>query len=249
MNLFDHMKYENPITAITYFMYKSRTCRQINLFSITYDRARTALDFPVDLVRQCTDQQQHLEIFEDEIQQLEATVSDKQAQVEENIVNARNYSCEAALLQNQLPPKLPPKHEDAEIGGDLAKQSDDIFEAYAALLVLRAGEIVLFEDMKQSLEKRPVCTRNIKCAIKELRKKIRDYEHSILNLTNEQKKWKGTMKTGKLHIYRRARQQHNGLKEEAARLKHTIDLFNEEKVKITAIAQNFETALETTLGE
>lgn len=157
-------------------------------------------------------------------------------------------SCEAALLQNQLPPKIPAPNDDSQITGDLAKLGDEIFEMYAALLVLRAGEIVLFEDMKRQLEKRPLCTRNVKQSIKDLRKKIRDYEHSVLNLTNEQKKWKGTLKAGKLNICRRARQQHNGLKEEAARLKHTIDLFNEEKHKLTTIAQNFENALNTTLG-
>ncbi|XP_055336505.1 uncharacterized protein LOC129586967 [Paramacrobiotus metropolitanus] len=203
----------------------------------------------VELTRRCSDHIQHLEVFEEEIRHLEAAAHDKQIKMEENQHTATQYSCEAALLMNQAAPKLPPVAEETAIAGDLAKLSDQIFEMYAALLVLRAGEIILFEDMKSKLEKRPACTRNVKHQVKELRKKIREYEHTILNLTNEQKKWKGTLKAGKLNICRRARQQHNGLKEEAGKLKRTIDLFNEEKEKLAVIARNLEDSLNTTLGE
>ncbi|XP_055341555.1 uncharacterized protein LOC129590382 [Paramacrobiotus metropolitanus] len=202
----------------------------------------------LELTRQCSDHIYHLETFEEEIKQLESAVQEKQIKVEENKQTATQYSCEAHLLMNQPPPKLPPP-EDTSIAGDLARLSDQIFEMYAALLVLRAGEIVLFEDMKSQIEKRPACTRNVKHQIKELRKKIREYEHTILNLTNEQKKWKGTLKAGKLNICRRARVQHNGLKEEAGRLKRTIELFDEEKAKLGIITRNLEDALNTTLGE
>ena len=68
-------------------------------------------------------------------------------------------------------------------------------------------------------------------------------------MTGQQRNFKTNLKTSKLLICKQAREQHNGLKEEAARLKRTIDLFNEEKQRLMQASRDFEKALCTTMGE
>ena len=203
-----------------------------------------------ELTRKYADQQLIIEDLEEKTTTVGTTCSEMKCKVEENEKLACQYDCEVNLLQNQPPPKLPPKvTEDLAIGADLEKLTDQMFEVYGALLVLRAGEVVLFENMKRMLDKQPAITRQIKNRIKDARRKLRDYEQSVFDFGTEQKKWKGTLKAGKMNICRRARQQHNGLKEEAAKLKRTIDLFNEEKTRLVQAAKDFEYSLGTSLGE
>ncbi|OQV13022.1 hypothetical protein BV898_12681 [Hypsibius exemplaris] len=211
---------------------------------------REAKQYRNELTRSCADNTQTLALLDEKVRGVDKCVQETQSKLDEQNGLACEYDCEVKLLQNQPPPRLPPNvTEDLQMGADLERLSDRIFELYGALLVLRAGEVVLFEDMKRTLEKRPLATRQIKCSISDLRKRIRDYEQKIFRLTGEQRNWKCTLKTSKAHICKRARHQHNGLKEEAARLKRTIELFNEEKQRLMLASKDFEEALSTTIGE
>ncbi|GAV01274.1 hypothetical protein RvY_12011 [Ramazzottius varieornatus] len=203
-----------------------------------------------ELTRKYADQQLLIDDLEEKTKHVDTTCTEMKYKVEENKKMACQYDCEVNLLQNQPRPKLPPKvTEDLAIKADLEKLTDQMFEVYGALLTLRAGEVVLFEDMKRMLDKQSAITRHIKNNVKEARRKLRDYEQSVFDFGAEQKKWKSTLKAGKLNICRRARHQHNGLKEEAAKLKRTIELFNEEKSRLIQAAKDFECALGTSLGE
>ena len=116
-----------------------------------------------ELTRACTDSRTEYELLEEEVRRQGSWVSEKQSKIDEQNQMASQYDCEVQLLQNQPPPRLPPNvTEDLQMGADLEKLGDRIFEMYGGLLVLRAGEVVLFEDMKRMLEKRPLATRQVK---------------------------------------------------------------------------------------
>lgn len=129
---------------------------------------RAAKQFRNELTRTCSDNAETLSILNEKVKGLDKCVHNTQSKLDEQNGLSCEYDCEVKLLQNQPPPKLPPNvTEDLQMGADLERLSDRIFELYGALLVLRAGEVVLFEDMKRALEKRPIATRQLKCNISD----------------------------------------------------------------------------------